>query len=106
MDKQEMTIAEFLQSIELRQRNIETLLLSQKTILNFDEVAIYTGLSKSYLYKLTCTGGIPCYKPNGKLIFANRIELDKWLLRNRKATNEELDIKASTYVTLKSGGTR
>jgi excisionase family DNA binding protein len=106
MDKNEMTIAEFLQSIESRQRNIETLLISQKTVLNFDEIAIYTGLSKSYLYKLTCTGGIPCYKPNGKLIFGNRIELDKWLLRNRKATNEEIDSKASTYVALKSGGSR
>lgn len=93
-----MTIAEFLQSIELRQRNIETLLLSQKSVLNFDEVAIYTGLSKSYLYKLTCTGGIPCYKPNGKNIYADRKELDQWLLRNRKATNDEIESQASTYI--------
>jgi excisionase family DNA binding protein len=106
MDKKEMTVVEYLQSIDERQRNIETLLLSQKTVLNFDEVAIYTGLSKSYLYKLTCTGGIPCYKPNGKNIYADRKELDQWLLRNRKATTSEIEMQASTFVTLKKGGAK
>ncbi len=46
---------ENFKSIEDRLRNIETLLKSQKAVLNFDEVADYTGLSKSYLYKLTCS---------------------------------------------------
>jgi len=89
---------ENLQIINDRLSNIETLLLSQKTVLNFDEMAIYSGISKSYLYKLTCTGGVPCYKPNGKLIYFDRKEVDLWLLRNRKATNAELDSKASTYI--------
>jgi len=101
-----MIFAEFLQSIDERQRNIETLLLSQKTVMNFDEMSVYSGLSKSYLYKLTCSGGVPCYKPNGKNIYFDRKEIDLWLLRHRKATNEEIDIKATTYVTLKGGGAR
>jgi excisionase family DNA binding protein len=92
-----------LQSIDERLRNIETLLLSQKTVLNFDEVAAYTGLSKSYLYKLTCSGGIPCYKPQGKHIYFNKPEIDKWLLQNRKATNDEIDNQAATFVTLQKG---
>ena len=87
MEKNEKTVGEYLQIIEARQRNIETLLLSQKTVLNFDEVAAYTGLSKSYLYKLTCSGGIPCYKPNGKMIYFEKVSIDRWLLRNMKATN-------------------
>ena len=86
-----------------RLRNIETLLLSQKTVLNFDEVAAYTGLSKSYLYKLTCSGGIPCYKPQGKHIYFNKPEIDQWLLQNRKATTRELDSQAATFVTLQKG---
>lgn len=93
---------ENLQSIDDRLRNIETLLLSQKTVLNFDEVTAYTGLSKSYLYKLTCSGGIPCYKPQGKHIYFNKTEIDNWLLQNRKATNRELENKAINLVTLKS----
>lgn len=95
-----------LQSIDERLSKIETLLLAQKTVLNFDEVAAYTGLSKSYLYKLTSTGGIPCYKPQGKHIYFNKQEIDQWLLQNRKATNQELESKASTHVTLKSGGAK
>jgi excisionase family DNA binding protein len=89
--------------IDSRLKNIESLLLSQKTVLNFDEVAAYTGLSKSYLYKLTSTGGIPCYKPQGKHIYFNKQEIDQWLLQNRKATTRELDNQAATFVTLKNG---
>jgi len=94
---------ENLQSVDDRLRNIETLLLSQKTVLTFNDVAAYTGLSKSHLYKLTCSGGIPCYKPQGKHIYFNKQELDHWLLQNRKATTRELESQAATFVTLKNG---
>jgi excisionase family DNA binding protein len=90
-------------SIDDRLRNIETLLLSQKTVLNFDEMAAYTGLSKSYLYKLTSSGGIPCYKPQGKHIYFNKQEIDQWLMQNRKATKSEIEAEAATFVTLKGG---
>ena len=88
--------------IDSRLKNIESLLLSQKTVLNFDEVAAFTGLSKSYLYKLTSTGGIPCYKPQGKHIYFNKQEIEQWLLQNRKATTREIDNQAANYVTLKN----
>ena len=94
---------ENFKSIDDRLRNIETLLSSQKIVLNFDEVAAYTGLSKSYLYKLTCSGGIPCYKPQGKHIYFNKSEIDQWLLQNRKATTREIESQAATFVTLKNG---
>lgn len=97
---------EDLKSIDDRLRNIESLLLSNKTVLNFDEVAAYTGLSKSYLYKLTCSGGIPCYKPRSKHIYFNKQEIDQWLMQNRKATNSELESEAATFVTLKKGGAK
>jgi len=94
---------ENLQSIDDRLRSIETLLQSQKTVLNFEEVVAYTGLSKSYLYKLTSSGGIPCFKPQGKHIYFNKQEIDSWLMQNRKATTRELDSKAATFVTLQKG---
>ena len=97
---------ENLQSIDNRLKHIESLLLSQKTVLNFDEVATYTGLSKSYLYKLTSTGGIPCFKPQGKHIYFSKQEIDHWLLQNRKATNDELEKQAVTFVTLQKGITK
>jgi excisionase family DNA binding protein len=94
---------ENVKSINEQLELIVSLLLSQKSVLNFDEVALYTGLSKSYLYKLSSQGGIPCYKPHGKHIYFNKLEIDNWLLQNRKATNTELDNQASTFVTLNKG---
>lgn len=97
---------EDFKSIDDRLRNIEAFLQSQKTVLNFEEVAAYTGLSKSYLYKLTCSGGIPCYKPQGKHIYFNKQEIDQWLMQNRKATTKEIDNQAATFVTLRKGGAK
>ncbi len=86
---------------------IDANLFQQKTVLTFNEVATYTGLSKSYLYYLTSTRGIPCYKPNGKKLYFNKIEIDKWLLSNRKSTRDEIESDAINYVlTNKSGGVK
>ena len=93
---------ENFESIIDRLRNIESLLLSQKKVLNLDEVSVFSGLSKSYLYKLTCSGGIPCYKPQGKHIYFDKVEIEQWLLQNKKATDNEIENKAVTFVTLKN----
>lgn len=87
-----------LQRIDQRLDRIESLLLSQKTVLNFDEAAEYTGLSKSHLYKLTSTAGVPCYKPTGKRIYFNKIELDAWLQRHKKQTSDEIDTHAENHL--------
>lgn len=84
--------------IHERLSRIENLLLSQKKVLNFDEVSEYTGLSKSHLYKLTSAGGIPCYKPTGKKIYFEKSEIDEWLLRNKKLSQDEIDDKAESYL--------
>lgn len=89
-----------MNTTELNDRlsRIENMLLSQKTVLNFDEASVYTGLSKSHLYKLTSTGGIPCYKPTGKKLYFNKEELDNWMLRNKKLSQDEIDDKAENYL--------
>ena len=79
---------------------IENLLYTQKSVLTFDEAAKFTGLSKSYLYKLTSTGKIAFYKPHGKLIYFEKAELEKWLLQNRVTPADELEQQATSYVTL------
>lgn len=62
---------------------------TQKEVLTSDEAARYMGISKSYLYKLTMKQEIPHYKPMGKMVYFNRVELENWLQSNRIATNEE-----------------
>lgn len=55
--------------------------LTTKKLLNFTEACEYTGFRASYLYKLTSTGRIPHYKPYGKMIFFDRVELENFLLQ-------------------------
>lgn len=54
-----------------------------KKMLTLEEAARYLGVSKSNLYQLIHRRAIPHYKPNGKMVYFNRLELDKWLQRNR-----------------------
>ena len=65
-------------------------LLSAKNVLTLDDVALLTGLSKSFLYKLTCTKEIPHYKPAGKMLYFDRKEIEDWQKRRRIASNAEV----------------
>lgn len=76
---------------------------NQKPVMLIEEAASFTGFSTSHLHKLSCTGGIPCYKKGKRLLF-RREELESWLLSNRRATIEDIDALASNYVTLRKGG--
>lgn len=78
-----------------------------KTILTFDEASKYTGMSKSYLYKLTSGRKIAHSKPSGKLIFFNKEDLDNWLLSNRVTPQVEIDQKAQAYcMSNRKGGAK
>lgn len=82
-------------------------LLAAKNVLTFNDVVALTGLSKSYLYKLTSSHQIPHYKPIGKMVFFDRVELEKWLKQNRVPTEQEIQERAATYVAtnqIKKGG--
>lgn len=76
---------------------IESLCRQNKETMTIDDVAIYTGLSKSTLYKHTSLNTIPYYSPSGKKIYFIKREIDDWLTTNRSATNEELIAQAELY---------
>lgn len=88
--------------IDERLQRIESLLFSQKTVLNIDELSQHTGLSKSSIYKFTCGGIIPHYK-KAKHLYFDRVEIEAWQKSNKIKSNEEIEKEASTYVTLNSG---
>jgi excisionase family DNA binding protein len=67
--------------------------LLQKSMLNFHEACAFIDVSPSHLYKLTSTRQIPHFCPQGKKLYFNRAELEKWLQRNRQATQEEIDMQ-------------
>ena len=71
-------------------------ILSAKKVLTLTDVATLTGLSRSYLYKLTCKHLIPYYKPTGRGLYFERGEVENWLLQNRVASETEIQAKAET----------
>ena len=79
--------------------SIESLLVAtQPKPLTLKEAAEFLDFSRSYLYRLTSQGRVPCYKPEGKRIYFDRAELVNWLKRNRIRPQEELEATAATYV--------
>lgn len=82
-------------------------------MLTIDEVALLTGLSRSHLYKLTCTHQIPHYKPNGKLLYFDRKEIDNWMRQGKVNSTLESEQQAAAYLvahptptTHRKGGAR
>jgi excisionase family DNA binding protein len=82
--------------------NIELMLLQQnilkKDVLNINEACTYLDMSASHLYKMTSQKLIPHFCPQGKKLYFKRIELDEWLLRNRKDSIEEIETRAANYL--------
>ena len=93
-----------IQEIISRLERIESLsTLAAKNVLNIDDVAILTGMSKGYVYQLTHDKKIPFYKPTGKQIYFDRCEVEAWMKRNRVNSIDEAQSKAVSYVVRKGG---
>ena len=76
---------------------LEKLLIGHKEVLTFDEACDYTGISRSYLYKLTASRIIPHSKPNGKMLFFEKKKLVEWLLQNKRKSKQDIESEALAY---------
>lgn len=87
-----------LEKINQRLDKIERYsLLSAKNVLTIEEVALLTGYSQSKLYKLTCNRSIPHYKPNRRVLYFDRQEIEDWMRQNRIASTDEIETQAAEY---------
>ena len=100
-----MSTEYLLEKLERIEQMLTEQNILRKDVLNFNEAAFYLGVSHSHLYKMTSTGGIPSYKPNGKKLYFDRHELDAWLLSNRKQSQKEVEQEAANYL-IKEGRVR
>lgn len=87
MQVKELTTVE-PEVINERLKSIEETLYTTKDILNMKEVCQYLGISQSLLYKLTCSGEIPHFKPRGKMIFFEKKELIEWIKKGNLLSSE------------------
>lgn len=93
MTESQITLAEYFQQNNQRLDKIEKGLLSQKSVFTFEDFCNYCGFSKSWGYKLTSARAVPHYSPNGKTLYFDRLEIDKWLLQNPVKTTSQLKLE-------------
>lgn len=94
---------EMAKEVEVRVEKLEHLMYQSKSVLNFEEASQFLGLSKSYLYKLTSGRVIPHYKPQGKMLYFEKSELEAWLRQNPIKTEEQIEMEAQRYLFKHSG---
>ena len=82
----------------MRVAELEKQVFHTKNVLSFEEASRFLNLSKSYLYKLTSGNLIPHYKPQGKMLYFERAELEAWLRRNPVKTQAQIEAEAQQYV--------
>ena len=95
MQVKELTTVE-PEVINERLKSIEETLYTTKDILNMKEVCQYLDISQSLLYKLTCSGEIPHFKPRGKMIFFEKKELIEWIKKSNLLSSEIINSSSKT----------
>ena len=82
----------------MRVAELEKQVFSTRKGLRLGGARRFLNLSKSYLYKLTSGNLIPHYKPQGKMLYFERAELEAWLRRNPVKTQAQIEAEAQQYV--------
>lgn len=95
--EQESIILEKLNEVQ------KSLILATKKLLTVKEAAVVSGLSVQYLHRLTSQRRITHYKPNGKTIFIDRNDLEKWLRQRRIVGEDEATAEAVLSDYINSG---
>lgn len=90
----EITNKDLLTRIE----TLERLVFLAKEVLSLEEASIYLDISRSTLYKMTSAKQIPHYKPNGKIIYFEKSELNSWMRQNPVKSLAQIEEDAVTYL--------
>ena len=73
---------------------VKSVIYTTKEVLNLEEAALFLGISKSSLYKMTHNQIIPYFKPNNKMVYFEKTELLKWLRQNPVASQAQISEEA------------
>ncbi|MEY3499901.1 MAG: hypothetical protein RL308_1570 [Bacteroidota bacterium] len=76
--------------------NLAKQMLSQKKVLNTEELVIYTGLSETTIHRLTTQRKIPHSQPLGRKLFFDREKIDEWLLSKPRRSADEIAEEAAS----------
>jgi len=85
-----VNLQKHVQEQDHRIESLEHLLFEAKDVLTVEEAAMFLGLSKSFVYKMTHEGAIPFYKPNGKVCYFEKGALLEWMRSTKVASKKEI----------------
>ena len=88
-----------VESHEHRIGIMENLLRDAKQVLTLEEAALFMGISKSSLYKMTHKHELPFFRPNGKIIYFEKSELLNWMRQNRSMSEAETKAAATRHMS-------
>lgn len=94
MHQKENMPSQTMDNIIKRITVLENILFTGKEVLTLEEAAIFMGISRSTLYKMTHTNALPFYRPNGKLIYFEKSVLLEWMRTNQVASKEQIEATA------------
>lgn len=98
MTRQIAELQQQLRELNHRLETAEKRTLLSKDVLTLEEAALYLGMKKSNLYKMTHRMEIPFYKPQGKMNYFERTDLDAWMRRGRSMSRDEIDAQAQARI--------
>ena len=84
--------------LQKRMAFLENLLIPAKETLTLEEAAVFLGMKRSTLYKMTHEHTIPFYRPNGKMIYFEKADILSWIRKNRTYTQEEINEEARLHM--------
>lgn len=82
-----------------KSNELAKLLVSQKAVFNVEDLSIYTGLSKSAIYKLTSGKKLRFSCPSGKLLYFKKDDVDSFLLSNPVETLDDIHQEAINFIS-------
>ena len=88
-----------VESFEHRIEVLENTLNVAKEVLTLEEAALFMGISKSSLYKMTHKHELPFFRPNGKIIYFEKSELLSWMRQNRSMSETETKAAATKHMS-------
>ena len=92
--KEGMNLNSVIKEMQKRIEQLETSAFQAKEVFNLEEAAMFIGVTRSQLYKLTHNHAIPYFKPSGKLVYFEKSELLNWLRQNPVKSQAQIDMEA------------
>ena len=91
-------MTKLIADLQKRVETLEDMLEAGKEVLTVEEAAKFMGMARSSLYKMTSDQTIPCYRPNGKMIFFEKTDILSWIRKNRVSSREEIEEEARLHM--------